>query len=113
MQNVRKVSMRQVEGVISFVPIEEINDCDVIIIDNKTTIVVCEKEIPGGASDSMGDETIFRKITEEDIATIISNKGECFVEVDAYNKLSMPSNAFNDKLLVLHLVRTAIEDEDD
>lgn len=90
-------------GKINIIPIEEITDCQIIIPDEKLGIWIHEKTIHGGASDGIGDDHKVRNLNEEDIETIIKNDGICHVEVDCYNKLSMPSNILGYKKVVIHL----------
>lgn len=104
MQNIKKVLMQKGEdGTISFTPVEEITDCKIITINDKTIIVIHEETIPGGASDFLGDHNVVRELSEDDTASILNGSIECYVEVEGNGSLSMPSNVLGHKMLVLHL----------
>lgn len=111
MAHLKKVILIQLpSGVIKFVPIEDIAKYDIIIPDEKTTIVVHEITIPGDSiyDPGLADSIKVRNITEADIATITANNRECFVEVDYKDELSMPSNGRGCKMLVIHLTREEV-----
>jgi hypothetical protein len=63
---------------------------------------VHEKTIEGGAYDGIGSEIIVRDIAEQDIKSILDNKGKCFVETNSSGVLSTPRNIRNSKI-VIHL----------
>lgn len=110
MKNLRKVLLVQLpSGVINLIPLEEIIDCKIITPDEKTDFWVHEKTIPGGADFGLGENNKIRDLSKEDIKDILTKGGECFVEVDNFNKLAMPSNQIGYQKVVIHLI--CIEDE--
>jgi hypothetical protein len=111
MAHLKKVILIQLpSGVIKFVPIEDIAKCDIIIPDEKTSVVVYEQTFPGESIYDPGleDSVKVRNITDEDIAIITAHNRECFVEVDYKDELSMPSNGRGFKMLVIHLTREEV-----
>lgn len=95
--------VRLPNGIVNLIPLEEIRDYKIITPDEKTDFRVYTRTIRGGASNGLGDYIMTRDLTDKDVDTILGNCGECFVEVDYRNELSVPTNAFGDKLVVLHL----------
>jgi hypothetical protein len=114
MAQLKKVLLIQTPvGVNKFIPLEDIAkisgviDYDIIVPDEKTTIMVHEKTTSGRSiyDPGLADSVIVRKITEEDITFITANNRECFIEVDYKNEPLMPSNGLGRKMLVIHLTR--------
>lgn len=105
MEKLKKVFLVKLpNGEVNLIPLEKIIDCEIIVPSEKLGLWVYEKTIPGGAIDGLGDEDKVRNLDFDDIETILEeNNGECYVEVDYKNKLSMPSNARGYKAVVLHL----------
>jgi len=104
MENLKKVFLVKLpSGEVNLIPLEKINDCEIIVPNEKLGLWVHQETIPNGASDGLGDHHIIRDLDLEDIETILENGGECYVEVDYKNNLSMPSNARGYRKVVLHL----------
>ncbi len=92
-------------GQFRFIPIEAIEECPIIVPDEKTKIVVHRKTTEGAAHDGMGEHVDTDLLEEKHITMIEKNGGVCYTQVDGRNRLDMPRNANGGALLVLHLSR--------
>ncbi|MEO5646516.1 MAG: hypothetical protein ABIO57_01965 [Candidatus Paceibacterota bacterium] len=111
MADLKKVVLKEYsDRIIKFVPSDEINGCSEIIPDQKTKVVVHEKTYRGESIYDPGleDSVKVRNITAADVAAILANNGECFVQVNHNGELRMPSNGSGRKMLVIHLTKEVV-----
>ncbi len=85
-----------------YVKFDEFKPCE-IITDEKYGWWIHEKVNKGCAHDFLGDEHIIHDFTDADVEAILQNNGKCFVEVDGFNRLSIPMNGRGDGKIVIFL----------
>jgi hypothetical protein len=96
------------DGGINLVPLDEIADVKIIIPDDKLGVWVFVQSIPGVPFNGPTSNQKVRDLNNEDIETITNNGGTCYVEVNYFQKLSMPSSGLDKKKVVLHLSNAEI-----
>lgn len=96
------------DGGINLIPLDEIADTKIIIPNDKLGIWVYLQSIPGVPFNSQTSNEKVRDLNNEDIETIINNGGTCYVEVNYFQKLRVPSSGIDKKKVVLHLSNAEI-----